>query len=71
MGELQELQAVMAPLMNKISQAIPQPQYPGMGMGGGDMGGMPALSPQQLQQIQALQEQDPAAFEQMMRMMQG
>ena len=47
MGELQELQAVMAPLMNKISQAIPQPQYPGMGMGGGggDMGGMPALSP--------------------------
>lgn len=55
----------MGPLMTKISSVIPQQQFPGMGMGNG------GLNPEQMEQLRALQAQDPAAFEQVMRMMQG
>lgn len=50
----------MAPLMAKLNANIPQPQFGGMGdpMGGMGMG----LNQQQLEQLQALQAQDPQAF---------
>ena len=57
----------MTPLMQKLQSVMPQQQmFPGMG---GGMGG--GMSPEQMEQLRALQAQDPAAFEEIMRMMQG
>ena len=53
--------------MQKLQSVMPQQQmFPGMG---GGMGG--GMSPEQMEQLRALQAQDPAAFEEIMRMMQG
>lgn len=59
--------------MNKLASVIPQQnQFGGMGgMGMEGMGGMGPEQLEQLEQLRALQSQDPAAFEEVMRMMQG
>jgi hypothetical protein len=69
------LQQVMAPLMQKITQGLGFGGYGGYGqdMGGygGDMGGMGGMGMPTMEQLEQLRLQDPAAFEQLMYMMQG
>jgi hypothetical protein len=64
MIELQELQAVMTPIMNKLSSSLPMGGMGGMGgQGMGPPGGMgPGDMPISMEQLQQLQLQDPEAF---------